>query len=154
MSMSCADAGTEPVRRFEVFTGGRRREWSDEAKAAIVAESYSGLESVSAVARRHGLGHSQLFTWRRQLRGPMNDADGSLPLLTSPSSVTEQHFVPVLVAAQSVEGKDPQRKRRPRCSGKAGPTIELEIDCVSVRIPKGTDPRTITAVIQALKGSS
>jgi transposase len=155
MSMSCADAGTEPVRRFEVFTGaGRRREWSDDAKAAIVAESYSGLESVSAVARRHGLGHSQLFTWRRQLRGPMNDADGSSPLLTSPSSVTEQHFVPVLVAAPSVEGKGPPRKRRPRLSGKAGPTIELEIDGVSVRIPKGTDPRTITAVIQALKGSS
>ncbi len=31
----------EPVRRFEVFTGsGRRREWSDELKAQIVAESY------------------------------------------------------------------------------------------------------------------
>ncbi|ARQ58957.1 IS66 family insertion sequence transposase domain-containing protein [Rhizobium sp. Kim5] len=30
-----------PVRRFEVFTGnGRRREWSDEQKAQIVAESY------------------------------------------------------------------------------------------------------------------
>ena len=153
--MSYADAGTEPVRRFEVFTGaGRRREWSHEAKAAIVAESYSDLESVSAVARRRGLDHSQLFTWRRQLRGPMNDANGSSPLLTSSSSVTNEHFVPVLVAAQSVEGRDPPRKRRPRFSGKAGPTIELEIDGVSVRIPNYTDPRTITAVIQALKGSS
>jgi transposase len=29
----------EPVRRFEVFTGsGRRREWSPEEKARIVAE--------------------------------------------------------------------------------------------------------------------
>ncbi|ALN74153.1 hypothetical protein M673_23745 (plasmid) [Aureimonas sp. AU20] len=153
MSMSCADAGPEPVRRFEVFTGaGRRREWSDEVKAAIVAESYSGLESVSAVARRHGLGHSQLFTWRRQLRGPMNDADRASPLLPSP--VIEQRFVPVVVAAASVETKGPARKRRPRSAGKAGPTIELEIDGVSVRIPNGTDPRTITAVIQALKGSS
>ncbi|WP_245412373.1 transposase [Notoacmeibacter ruber] len=54
--MSYADAGTKPVRRFEVFTGaGRRRDWSDEEKVAIVAESYSGLESVCAVARRHGL---------------------------------------------------------------------------------------------------
>lgn len=153
MSMSCADTGTEPVRRFEVFTGaGRRREWSEEAKAAIVAESYSGLESVSAVARRYGLGHSQLFTWRRQLRGPMKDADRASPLL--PSSVIEQRFVPVVVAAPSVESKGPAPKRRPRTAGKAGPAIELEIDGVSVRIPKGTDPRTITAVIQALKGSS
>jgi transposase len=31
----------EPVRRFEVFTGaGRRRDWSDDDKARIVAESY------------------------------------------------------------------------------------------------------------------
>ena len=62
--------------------------------------------------------------------------------------------MPVVVAAPSAEGKGPARKRRPRSSGKAVPTIELEIGGVSVRIPKGTDPRTITAVIQALKGSS
>jgi transposase len=31
----------EPVRRIEVFTGaGRRRSWSGEEKAAIIAESY------------------------------------------------------------------------------------------------------------------
>jgi len=30
---------TEPVRRLEVFTGtGRRRKWSNEDKARIVAE--------------------------------------------------------------------------------------------------------------------
>jgi transposase len=57
---------SEPVRRLEIFTGaGRRRSWSDEEKAAIVAESHSGQESVSAVARRHGLTPSQLFGWRR-----------------------------------------------------------------------------------------
>ena len=56
-----------PVQRFEVFTGaGRRRDWSDEEKDQILAESYSGEMSVSAVARRHGLSPGQLFTWRRQ----------------------------------------------------------------------------------------
>jgi transposase len=58
---------SEPVRRVEIFTGaGRRRSWSIEEKAAIVAESLSGRESVSAVARRHGLTPGQLFGWRRQ----------------------------------------------------------------------------------------
>lgn len=67
--MSCDDAGTRPVQRLEIFTGaGRRRVWDDDVKAAIVAESYSGHETVCAVARRHGLSHSQLFTWRRQMR--------------------------------------------------------------------------------------
>jgi transposase len=35
----------------------------------VVAESLRGLESVSAVARRHGVTPSQLFGWRRQVSG-------------------------------------------------------------------------------------
>jgi len=55
------------VRRIEVFTGsGRRRRWSPEAKAQIVAESYS--ESVGEVADRYGLRSTQIFTWRRDAR--------------------------------------------------------------------------------------
>jgi transposase len=58
---------TEPARRLEVFTGrGRRRRWSDEDKARIVAETVG--DSVCAVARRHGLLPQQVFGWRRQLR--------------------------------------------------------------------------------------
>jgi transposase len=61
---------SEPVRRLEIFTGaGRRRSWSAEQKARIVAESLGGGESVSAVARRHGLTAQQVFTWRRQAGG-------------------------------------------------------------------------------------
>ena len=46
-------ANPEPVRRLEVFTGsGRRRAWTAEQKARIVAESYESGETVSAVARR------------------------------------------------------------------------------------------------------
>jgi len=60
----------EPVRRIEVFTGaGRRRNWSAEEKATIIAESYVEGETVCAVARRHGLTPQQLFTWRRLARG-------------------------------------------------------------------------------------
>jgi len=55
---------------LEISTGaGRRRSWSAEQKARIVTESLAGGESVSAVARRHGLTPQQLFTWRRQARG-------------------------------------------------------------------------------------
>lgn len=59
---------TEPVRRLEVFTGaGRRRKWSDEDEARIVAEIVASGDSVRSVARRHGLSPQQLFGWRRQL---------------------------------------------------------------------------------------
>ncbi|MGO8055098.1 transposase [Rhizobium leguminosarum] len=54
------------MQRFEVFTGAaRRRDWSDEEKRQILAESHSGEMSVSAVARRDRLSPDQLFTWRR-----------------------------------------------------------------------------------------
>ena len=51
------------VRQIEVFTGaGRRRRWSPEEKGRIVAESYAGMESACAVARRYGLAQTQVFT--------------------------------------------------------------------------------------------
>jgi transposase len=63
------NAITKPVHRLEVFTGaGRRRTWSDEDKARIVAEIVASGESVSAVARRHGLSPQQLFGWRQELQ--------------------------------------------------------------------------------------
>jgi transposase len=56
------------VRRLEVFTGsGRRRNWSDEDEARIVAKIVASGDSVCAAARRHGLSPQQLFGLRRQL---------------------------------------------------------------------------------------
>jgi transposase len=69
MSDTVTKPMSEPARRLEIFTGaGRRRIWSAEQKAAIVAESLGGVESASAVARRYGLTPPQLFAWRRQAR--------------------------------------------------------------------------------------
>jgi transposase len=49
-------------------SGRRRRHWSDEDKARIVAECEAPGSSVSMVARRHDLNTNMLFTWRRQFR--------------------------------------------------------------------------------------
>ncbi len=49
-------------------TGPRRRRWTEEDKARIVAECEAPGSSVSVVARRHDLNTNMLFTWRRQLR--------------------------------------------------------------------------------------
>src|SRR3954468_9941457 len=58
-------------RRLEVITGvGRRRRWTEEEKAWIVAESLDPATTTSAVARRYGLHPSQLFVWRQQLAAP------------------------------------------------------------------------------------
>src|SRR5215212_6121360 len=52
--------------RVEVITSvQRRRRWSTEEKVRIVEETYLPGNSVSLVARRHGIAGNQLFTWRR-----------------------------------------------------------------------------------------
>jgi transposase len=78
----------DSFRRVEVITGvGRRRRWSLEEKARIVAESLDPATTSSAVARRHGLHASQLFVWRQQLQRSAAAA----------AVLGEPAFVPVLM---------------------------------------------------------
>ncbi len=141
MSISEHKHMPEPVRRMEVFTGaGRRRSWSAAEKAAIIAESYGAGETVCSVARRHGLTPQQLFTWRRLAR----------QAALSPATM----FVPAVVDRVEPEPavliKAPRRvRRRARVDG-----IELEIAEVEVRIGADAKPRSIEAVIRALKAKS
>ena len=145
MSMSdhkhVLEVGIAPARRVEVFTGaGRRRDWSADQKAAIVAESYVGEVSVCEVARRHGLTSSQLFAWRREARKRAAASGVERPAL----------FVPAVV--DPAPKPEPAAKRRDRARGRE-PAVELEIDGVAVRIGAGADATTIMAVISALKAS-
>lgn len=144
--MSCDDAGTKPVRRLEVFTGkGRRRNWDDETRAAIIAESYSGAESVSAVARRHAMAPSQLFTWRRDFRRAAQAAGVGLAA-PEPTPL----FVPAVIDPQSTAERAPAVRKR-RASRTREAAVELEIDGVAVKIARGADAGVIAAVIEALK---
>ena len=115
------------ARRLEIFTGaGRRRRWPAEAKAQIVAESYSGGATVSGVARRHGLTVQQLFAWRRQLRRAAAESDG-LP-----------GFAPVAVD-------------RPVIGSGDAASVVIEMAGVVVRVPAGALPATVATVLQALR---
>jgi transposase len=150
MMMAGDDPTTKVAQRFEVFTGaGRRREWPPEVKAAIVAESYSGLESVSAVARRHGLDPAQLFGWRQQQRKVMG-AQAASPITAPGESAC---FVPALVDPAQSSSTAPHPKRRRRQRRSQASVVELEIDGVAVKIAAGADQRLISAVIAALKAT-
>ena len=137
------NAITKPVHRLEVFTGaGRRRTWSDEDKARIVAEIVASGFSVSAVARRHGLSPQQLFGWRRELQLSQ----------TVLSHAEELQFIPaVLDVTPSVrrQRKMPRRQVEPGAG-----MIEVEIDGVTVRVGRGADAKTVTAVLRALKDAT
>ena len=77
MSRNCFNSNVDrkvkteatPIRRVEVITGvERRRDWTDEQKLSIIAESCQEGAVISDVARRHGLRPQQLFNWRNEFR--------------------------------------------------------------------------------------
>ena len=122
---------------MEVFTGaGRRRAWTAEDKAEIVAESYECGASVSAVARRHGLSPQQLFGWRRAGR------KGSV----GESRESGFAFAPVIV-----EGVRPGSL--PTVPGDQGGSalVEIAIGVATARVPPGTDAATLTMVPRAMR---
>ena len=115
------------VRRLEVFTGaGRRRAWSADHKEMIVAESYSCGESISVIARRHGLTPQQLFAWRRSSR------------LRGKDDACRPAFAPVVVADGAA------------CS-EAAPLIEIVIGAATVRVASGINAASLAAVLRAVK---
>ena len=133
----------EPVRRFEVFTGaGRRRDWSADDKARIVAESFEAGATVSAVARRHALSPQQLFTWRREIRKAAEAMPAFVPAVATP----ELAFAPKR-PAPTLRSKRRTRQRR-------AATIEIDVAGVRVTIENGASPATIAAVLGALKAGS
>ena len=129
-----------PARRIEIFTGaGRRRGWTAQEKAAIVAESFEDGVRACHVARRHGLTPQQLFTWRREARRKAGEETGAPP------------FVPAIVEAPSAPAR-PTIQAESEAAAARSPIIELDVDGSSVWIWRGAETTMVTAIIGALKG--
>lgn len=132
----------EPVRRLEIFTGsGRRRVWTPEEKARILAESYESGDKVSAVARRHELTPQQLFGWRRDAQRRAVGRQGAAVA----GSAT---FAPVMVEA---EASAPSSAAS--CAISWG-TIEIALGAAVVRVGPGSDVTTLTKVLRAVKAAT
>lgn len=144
--MSKVDHKLEPepveVHRLEVITGtGRRRRFSEDDKVRIIAETLAPDAVVSEIARRHGLTPQQLFTWRRQARQTAASTYDRKP----------SRFVPAVVD-QSVPARRVRRRTRGRRGSEPGSgIIEVEIGGVTIRVGRGAEPKTVAAVLRALK---
>jgi transposase len=114
--------------RIELITGvARRRRWTDEEKAWIVAESLDPATTVSAVARHYGLHASQLFVWRQQL--------------AAPAACEGPTFVPVVVAE----------------SGGAAPAemagrMEIALGPAVIRVGADVDAAALRRVLEVVRG--
>ena len=136
------DAKDGGFRRIEVLTGpGRRRKWSDDDKARIVAETLEPGAVVSEVARRRQVCPQQVFGWRRQARI-------AEPVTTSPASLD---FVPIVAEAPPA-GSEPVPSATPPPSPAL--PIELTLAGAVLRIPPGTDAALLTTVLRAIRASA
>jgi len=131
--MPILENGNDTLQRVEIITGtGRRRRWTIDTKAAIVAESFAAGTSVSAVARRHNISPSLLFLWRRQVaQATIADSeDGSAP----------PAFVPVSITGRG--GKSPSSGEQP--------AIEIEVGAVRIRLRGAVDRRALREVLAVI----
>lgn len=118
-----------PRQRIEVITGvERRRRWSLDRKRAIVLESQRPGVSVLAIARKHGIGTGQLYSWRRRLRG-----DG-----TSVAVGFARVELPAVSAAEP--------------AAPAAGLIEIALpDGTNIRVGQTVDERALRRVLRVLR---
>jgi transposase len=128
-------------RRIEVITGRRqRRNWTDEEKARILAESAEPNVNISAVARRWGVNRGLLNVWRR---------DAGLTSRRSATISTQQAtFVPVTVVGDRTSPESLLSDAAHFAAGR----IEIEIAGARLTMIGSVAPELAQAVVTALRG--
>jgi len=139
----------DSYRRIEVITGQRRRRrWTAQEKARIVAESFEEGANISEVARRNGVVRGLLTVWRHKL--------------AAAAGINAPGFVPVLIASEGSPATacEPGRvaPAQTRLREMASPpgqfrgVIESEVSGARVRVEPGVDSTTLSTVLSALRG--
>src|SRR6267143_3686777 len=111
MAAAANEVSTGDVVDTKRSRPARRREWPEELKRQMVAETLEAGSSVSIVARRHDVNANQLFKWRREMlpKEPAVAIEGGT-------------MVPVEIVSE------PERRPRRRRMERAG-FIEIEFGC-------------------------
>ena len=148
MVTSMLDARNEgsTYQRVEVITGRqRRRRWTAQEKARIVAESLETDANISDVARRHGVARGLLTIWRRQF--------------SSEGQQLSQSFAAVKIDTVAAVSNDArQYSAEPDAVAAALPAvrsrarIEIDVAGVRIRIESGVDHATLAMVLAVVRG--
>ena len=135
---SSDEAKARYPRRIEVFTGPeRRRDWPDERKIEIVAETLAPGVNISEIARWHEINPQQLFGWRKRFRVQAEAFLASTENLTALPA-----FAPVVIEAA---GPPPQTCPIPATkSEEVGVSaIEVVVGGATLRIRGAADANTL-----------
>jgi transposase len=116
---------------------GRRRRWSAEGKARIVAETLLPGARVSEVARCWQVCSQQVFGWRREAKSALQP-----PAYTANGGVAPA-FVPIITEAPATAAP----------AATAPATIEIKLAGAAVRAIPGTDASLLSDVLPAVRSS-
>jgi transposase len=126
---------------MELLTnGGRRRrnrQWPDEVKARIVAETLRPGATVSEVADRHGLKANHVSSWRTLAR------NGKL-VLPAPEDAVEFATLMVDPVDEALAAAEP--------AASSGP--EIMVGSMIIRLEPGAPASRIASVVHALMAAS
>ena len=128
----------------------RRRQWTPEEKAALMAEVEAEGGRVLMVARRHGISKSLLYNWRSAWRAARRAA--------LPAAEFVQLGVVTDASGQNRTMAMTTDAVRPRGTGlalaeRAG-VIEIDLpNGVRVRVDSGVNEKALRRVLSALRGS-
>ena len=151
MSDAMLDARQEgdSYRRIEVITGQRRRRrWTAQEKARIVAESFEEGANISEVARRNGVVRGLLTVWRHKVAAAAGvNATGFVPVRIASEGSPAMACEPGRVAAANTRL---QEMASPL--GQLRGMIEIEVSGARIRVEPGVDPTTLSTVLSALRG--
>jgi transposase len=135
------DDAKRGYRRIELLTGpGRRRRWSAEEKAQIVAETLRPGVRVSDVARRWQVCPQQVFGWRQQASLAADVTTGE------PRTQPAARFVPIVTEAPQLAAH--------RHAPPAAPIIEVKLAGAVVRVSDLADGAQLTVVLRAIRASA
>ncbi len=129
----------------------RRRKWTIEEKAALIAEVEAEGGKVKLVARRHRVSESLLYNWRSAWKAAASAAVGS-------SGSVE--FVPLGVFGEAgnaappmLPSPEPPRSRQPADSRTGA--IEIALPNGSrVSVDAFVNEKALSRVLRAMKGST
>lgn len=127
----------------EILGRERRRRWSEDEKAAIIAESFRPGVSVSWVARRHGVSASQLFNWRKAARA------------RTESIAPSPDLIPVVISAARSGSPAPLEETLEACEAAPSRVGEARIEIAfpngrRLSAPAGLDRRLLDQLIASV----